>query len=130
MMKKQFGFTLIELLIFVVLTAILAKTILFASQIALTKSPMIHNETIGVELANQCMEGFIGQRRLNGYIAPFNTTGPVASLPATCTTLTGFTVAASIAAGPTIAGDATYSTLTVEVTGLSSVTLTTLIANY
>lgn len=125
-MKTQRGFSLIELVIFIVVTSILASTILLTLQTALNNTPAIHNELIAVQLADQCMEWYVGQRRLNGYST---LTCPSTPSPTICSAPTGFTVTSSITC-TTISGDANYKTITVTIAGPGNATLTTLIGNY
>jgi type II secretory pathway pseudopilin PulG len=129
-MKKQSGFTLVELVVFIVILIIVTNSILLSSLTAASKLPAMHNEMLANQAAMQCMDGFVGQRRLNGYISPFTTTGAVSPLPTFCTAPAGYSIAANISAGPTINNDSTYKTLTVTVSGLSTMVYTMLIANY
>jgi Tfp pilus assembly protein PilE len=131
MINNQRGFTLIELVIFIVGSSILVTTLLLAFQITLNNTPAVHYDMIATQLADQCMEGFIGERRLSGYNHPNLACSGSPTLPGVCTSLTGFTVSAAITCSPTLSGDSTPSkTVTVTVGGLGSATLNTLLANY
>jgi prepilin-type N-terminal cleavage/methylation domain-containing protein len=131
MIKNQRGFTLIELIIFIVVTSILAGTLLLSYQITLVNTQAIHNDAIAIQIADQCMEGFIGERRLLGFSNANLACSGSPTLPGVCTSLTGFTVSAAITCSPTLSGDsATSRTVTVSVSGLGSATLTSLIAAY
>lgn len=125
-MKKHNGFTLIELVIFIVVTGILASTILLSLSTGLTKAPNALKSTIATQTANQCMEWFIGQRKLIGYSA---ITCPSTTVPSFCTSPSGYTLAVNIVC-TTINSDASYQTITVTVSGNGDAQLTTLIANY
>jgi type II secretory pathway pseudopilin PulG len=131
MINNQRGFTLIELIVFIVGTSILVSTLLLSFQITLRGTPAVHHDLIANQLANQCMEGFIGERRLLGYTSALLNCSGAPTLPSVCTTITGFVVNADITCSPTLSGDsATSRTVTVNVTGLGNATLTSLIANY
>jgi type II secretory pathway pseudopilin PulG len=131
MIKSQRGFTLIELVIFIVGTSILVGTLMMTFQMALRNTPPVHYALIATQLADQCMEGFIGERRLLGYNAPGLACSGSPTLPTVCTTLTGYSVSATITCAPTLAGDTiTSKTVTVTVSGLGSATLYTLLADY
>jgi prepilin-type N-terminal cleavage/methylation domain-containing protein len=133
MIKKQRGFTLVELIIFIVITGLLASTILLSMRIALVSTPITHYQFIANQLANQCMEGFIGERHLltSGYNNTNLACSPTPPLPSVCSSPTGYTTSAAITCTPTLSGDATNSkTVTVTVTGLANATLTLLMAGY
>lgn len=125
-MKKMDGFTLIELIIFIIITALLSSTILLALSIGTQKMPAIHQQIIATQLAQKCMEWFIGQNSLNGYAS---LTCPNTSTPAFCTAPSGFTVSTNITC-TTIAGEAGFKTISVSIGGLGNATLTTVIAEY
>jgi Tfp pilus assembly protein PilE len=132
-MKKQLqGFTLIEMIIFIIITSILMKGILLATSIAMKGTPFAHQNLISQNLAQQCMEGFIGERRQLGYnhaklVAASPVTG--GNMPSTCTSGNGFTVSASIVA-TTLNTDSAYKTIQVSITGSDIMTLNTIIADY
>lgn len=133
MIKLQGGFTLVELVIFIIGVSILISGIFLTFTQTITYLPTVHNNLIALQLADQCMEGFIGERRLLGFADARLNCSNSPPLPSVCTTLSGFTVSATINCTPTLAGDtATSRTITVRVTGSSSgsATLTTLIADY
>jgi type II secretory pathway pseudopilin PulG len=131
MMNKQCGFTLIELIVFITGTSILASTLLLTFQLTLRNTPPVHYDLLATQLADQCMEGFIGERRLLGYSAAALACSATPPLPSVCTSLTGYSISATILCSPTLSGDSTTSkTVTVTVTGLGNATLTSLIANY
>lgn len=124
-MKKQKGFTLIELVMFIVITSILASAILLSFVTAMSKTPHILQNTIAMQTAKQCMEWFIGQRRVNGY----SSIACNSTVPTFCTTPTGYTLTSSCST-TTIGGDSNYETITVTVSGLGDAVLDLLIANY
>lgn len=131
MINNQRGFTLIELIIFIMVTSILAATLLLSAKTALLGIPPVHYEQMAIELADQCMEGFIGERRLLGYNNALLACSATPTLPTVCTAPAGFTVSATITCTPTLAGDATTSkTVTVAVDGLGQATFSMLLASY
>ncbi len=124
-MKKQNGFTLIELVMFIVITSLLATAVLLSFVTAMNKTPAILQNTIAMQSAKQCMEWFIGQRRMNGYSSI--TCNSV--VPAFCTTPTGYTLTSSCSP-TTIGSDSNYETITITVSGLGDAALSFLMANY
>ena len=130
-MKNMSGFSLVELVIFIVVTGILASTLLLTFRTTLVKIPNVHYTIIATQLADQCMEGFIGERKLLGYTSANLACSGSPTLPAVCTVPSGYTLAATITCTPTLSGDSVTSrTITVTVSGLGSATLNTLIASY
>lgn len=128
-MIKQTGFTLIEVLVLIIVSSLLATTILLSLATATNKMPKQLQNTIALQTARQCMEWFIGQRRLqfgNGYLS---VTCPSSTVPAFCTSPSGYTLAVNISC-TTINSDANYKTITITVTGKGNATLSALIANY
>lgn len=122
---KQQGFTLIELVMFIVVTGILATAILLSFVTAMSKTPIILQNTIAMQTARQCMDWFIGQRRMNGYSSiTCNST-----VPAFCTTPTGYTLTSSCST-TTLSGDSNYETITITVGGPGAATLNLLMAKY
>ncbi len=133
MINNQHGFTLIELVVFIAVTSILASTLLLSFQTTLMKTPPVHYDLIATQLADQCMEGFIGERRLLSYSNAALACSGSPTLPTVCTTSipAGYTVSASITCTPTLSGDtATSRTVAVAVTGLGQATNSMLIASY
>ncbi len=126
MRVSQSGFTLIELIVFIVVTSILASTILLTMLTATQNTPAMHHQMIATETAEQCMEWFIGQRRMNGYSS---LSCPSTPSPTLCSAPTGYTISTNISC-TTISGDANYKTITVTVSGLGNALLTQLIGNY
>lgn len=134
MMNKLHGFTLVELLMFIIITSILASTILISSQIALQEIPGTHNNLLGRNIAMACIEGFVAERRTLGFNnAKLAVASPVApaNMPVTCTTgiPAGYTVTANITAA-TLNADTNYKTIQVVISGLSSMSISTIIADY
>lgn len=131
LVSTQRGFSLIELVFFILITSILAKTILISMQTVLQDTPSVHYNLVASQLADQCMEGFIGQRRLLGYSYAGLSCSASPSLPSVCSSPTGYTTSAAITCTQMLPGDSIPSKMvTVTVTGLGNVTLTTLLANY
>ncbi len=126
MINKQNGFTLIELVVFIVVTSLLATTILLALITTTQKIPTIHQEIIATQTAKRCMEWFIGQQSLNGYSS---LTCPNTTTPTFCTVPSGYSISTSISC-TTLNGDANYKTITVTVSGLGDASFSTLIAAY
>ncbi len=128
-MKKQVGFTLIEVLLLIIVSSILAMTILLSLQTATKNMPnQLYNMT-ATQTAKLCLEWFVGQRRLqwgNGYLS---VTCPSTAVPFTCVAPSGYTLSVDIAC-TTINSDANYKTITITVTGSGNATLSALIANY
>jgi len=124
--KSQMGFTLIEIIVVIILTGILGNTILIATYTATRSTPAILKTAIALQTAKRCMEWFIGQQRFLGYTS---TTCPSTTVPAFCTAPAGYTLTVDIDC-TTIAGDANYKTVTVNVTGDGIATLVTLLGNY
>jgi type II secretory pathway pseudopilin PulG len=120
------GFTLIELIIFIIISALLAKTILLSLVTIGQNTPAIHAQVIATQTANQCMEWIIGQRRLNGYTS---FTCPSTPTPSVCTAPSGYSISTSISC-TTIGTDTNYQTVTVTVSGLGGAVLTTLFGEY
>lgn len=125
-MKKMQGFTLIELIIFIVVTAILANSILLMFSTSLLKTPVLRQQIIANQTAKQCMEWFVGQRRFTGYAT---LTCPSTPSPAFCSVPSGYAISNTITC-TTLNGDANYKTITVAVSGLGDATLTSLISSY
>ena len=122
-MKKQIGFTLIELIVFIVIIGILGSTFFISFNNALNNTGSAQDNLKALQTATQCMEWFIGQRRLKGFSS---LSCPSTSVPSFCTA-TGLTV--NIAC-TTLSSDSNYKTITVTVSGAGDATLTTLIADY
>ena len=61
------GFTLIELVLFIIITSLVGSTILLAMITALEKIPSTYQQGVALQTARQCMEWFIGQRRIKRY---------------------------------------------------------------
>ncbi len=128
-MMRQRGFTLIEVLLVIIVSAILASTLFLAISTAELKTPQLLQNTIAGQTARNCIEWFIGQRRLqyaNGYTS---ITCPSTSVPAFCTKPSGFSLAVNITC-TTINGDANYKTIAVTVSGNGNASYSTMIANY
>jgi len=124
--KNQNGFTLIELILFILITGLLASTLLMAFYTALQKMPSVHQQMIATQSARRCMDWIIGQRKLNGLSS---VACPSSSTPTFCTVPSGYTISVNITC-TTLNSDANYETATVTIGGNGNATLTTLLAAY
>jgi type II secretory pathway pseudopilin PulG len=125
-MKSTAGFTLIEVLVLIVVTSILATTILLGLITAGKNIPAVANNSIADQAAKGCIEWFLGQRRLLGYSA---VTCPSTSVPSFCNSPAGYTLSVNVTC-TTINTDTHYQTITVSVSGSGNASLSTLIASY
>lgn len=119
------GFTLIEVIVFIVVSSILMSVILLGAITTLQKTPSAHQQWIAIETAQRCMEYFLDQRRINGYAS---LTCPSTPSATACSAPSGYSVSTSITC-TTWNTDANYKTITVSVSGLSSVSLSTVIGS-
>lgn len=126
-MNKYSGFTLIELVLFIVVTGILASTILLVLVNTALKTPIDRQQVIALENAQQCMEWYLGQRALNGYSSITCSASP--STPTICVLPSGYNFSNSITC-TTLSSDPSYKLITVTVSGAGDATLTSLIADY
>jgi len=132
-MKKHLdGFSLIEIIAFIGISTIIVNAFIYNLQLYTPGLNNAHYNAVATQLADQCMELQVGQRRmLNGiYTSP---TSPSACSTTTtaCTTLTGFTVTPTITCNAAFTGDNSINrTLTVSVTGVGEAFLTMLLASY
>lgn len=125
-MKKCQGFTLIELILFIIITSLLASTILLVMNTVLQKVPAMQNQIIAEQTAQKCMGWFVGQRKLVGYST---LTCPNTTTPSFCTAPSGYTISTNVSC-TTLSGDTNYKSITVTISGLGDAVLTTLIASY
>jgi len=123
---NQSGFTLIEIILFIIITGLLASTLLLSFYTALRKVPTIHQEMIATQSAQTCMDWIIGQRFLNGLSS---VACPSTTTPAFCTAPSGYTISVNIVC-TTISSDSTYETATVTIGGAGDAVLSTLLAAY
>jgi VCBS repeat-containing protein len=126
-MKKHIGYSLIELILFIVVTGILATTILLALVNIGLKTPIDRQQIIALENAQQCMEWYLGQRRLNGFSGITCSASP--STPTICALPSGYSFSNSITC-TTLSSDTNYKLITVTVSGSGDASLTSLIADY
>jgi len=125
MMKTQ-GFSLIELIIFIVLLA----TGIGVLVPLITTTRYVHNidqQTEAIQLAQQRMELILVQKHIKGFSSftdPCNGGTP----PPACTPPSGYTVTANIANN--WGGDTNYKVVTVNVSGIATASLETLVSNY
>ncbi len=125
-MKNEHGFTLIEVVMFILVTSLLATTILLSLVTVLRNIPTIHQEIVATQTAKRCMEWFIGQQSLNGFST---LTCPNTTTPSFCTVPTGYAISTNISC-TTLNSDTNYKTITVTVSGLGDASFSTLIAAY
>jgi len=130
MKKKLNGFTFIELIIFIIVTGILASTILLTFVGSLNNAPIILKNTIAAQTVKQCAEWYLGQRRLNGYtnLSGANCAGTL-SIPSFCSTPSGYTISGTCSQ-TTLSSDNQYETITLTVGGAGNAALTLLLGNY
>lgn len=123
-LKQQQGFTLIEVIVLIIVTGLLGSTLLLGARTALIKTPDIHQQWRAMQTAQQCMEWFLGKKRLNGYDS---ITCPSTSTPSACSAPAGFTVSTSITC--TTWNNDAYKTITITVSGLANAALSMQIGN-
>lgn len=122
----QTGFTLIEIILFIIITGILASSILLAFTTGLQKSPKIHQQMVATFAAEKCMDWFLGQRFFNGYAA---LSCPSTTVPSFCSVPSGYSISVNISC-VSISGDANYQSIQVAISGAGNATLTSLIGDY
>lgn len=125
-MRNAAGFTLIEILLVIVVTGLLASTLLLGLNNAAMNMPRLKNNAIADQAAKQCIEWFLGQRRLIGYSA-FSC--PSTTVPTFCSAPSGYSVTVNVVC-TTINTDTNYKTITVTVSGPSTSSFSTLVADY
>ena len=121
------GFTLVELIIFIVITSIMAVALMSAFSTTSRSTAESGLVTKATQLAQERMELVLAQRRAAGFATFVDPCVPGPG-PAACTPPTGYTVTVSIA--PNWNGDTNYRVITVNVSGTSAATATSLVANY
>lgn len=121
------GFTLIELIIFIVIVSIMGVALLSAFSTSLRGTPAAGQVTQATQLAQERMELVMAQRRAVGF-ATFTDPCVPGPGPAACTPPAGYAVAVVIAGNWN--GDTNYRVITVNVTGTSSATATSIVAKY
>lgn len=126
MHRLQQGFTLIEVVVFVVISSLLMAVLLLGATTALRSTPAVHQQWVAMQVARQCMEWFLEQRRLNGDASLSCPSTPSSSL---CAVPSGYALSTSINC-TTWNSDTTYKTITVTVSGLANATLSTQIGSY
>lgn len=124
-MKHLHGFTLVELILFIIISSLLASTILLAMNVVNLKNPAAKNQMIATHAAQKCMEWFIGQRRLVSF---GNLTCGSTTVPSFCN-VAGVTTTVSITC-TTIASDTGYKTISIVVNNPGFASLSTLVASY
>ena len=117
---------MIEILAFIVVSGLLMSVILLGANSALRTTPTVHRQWVAIQTAQECMEWYLEQRRLNGYSALTCPSTPSASA---CSAPSGSSVSTSIAC-TTWNSDTNYKTITVTVSGLASAVLSTQVGEY
>ncbi len=123
---KMTGFTLIEILVFIVVTGLLINVLLIGSLTSLRSAPTVHAQWVAIQTARQCMEWFLGQRRVNGYAA---LTCPSTLSSSVCSVPSGFSITATVAC-TTWNGDSNYKTIAITVGGLANASLSSQIGDF
>lgn len=126
MSYKLYGFTIIEVLVFIVISSMIMSTVLLSARTALRSAPTTHQQWVALQTAQQCMEWYLNQRRLLGYSTLTCPSTPTATA---CSAPSGFTVSTTISC-TTWNSDSNYKTITVNVSGLASLSLSTLVGQY
>lgn len=128
-MKQDRGFTLIELIIFIVIAGIIASMLFTSYLTILRRSPVINQQIDATQIATRCMEWYLGQRFINGFSS---LTCPSTSTPTFCSANlpTGYTINANVSCATLYSDSTNYKTITVNVSGAGSSTLSTIITNY
>ena len=121
------GFTLVELVIFIVIVSIMGVALMAAFSTTIRSTPDAGQMTQATQLAQERMELVMAQRRAVAFAA-FADPCTFGTPPAACTPPAGYNVAVVIA--PNWNGDTNYRVITVTVTGTSSATATSIVANY
>lgn len=122
------GFSLVEAIVFIVVLAVLLAGLVVAFGSTLRNSPQAGQLDLAAEIAQQRMELILGQRRAVGFAVFADPCVPGPG-PAICTPPAGYTVSSTIATG--WGGDpSNYKVVTVNVTGTSVTSATTLVASY
>jgi prepilin-type N-terminal cleavage/methylation domain-containing protein len=125
MMNRQRGFNLIELIIVIVVVGIMSGGLMLSFNVALQNNLSMQNTAKAIELAESRMDFLLGYRNNYGYSAL--TADPCVASPllAICTVPSGYTVTSTISAG-----NGTYKTIKVVVSGSGSATLVSEVYNY
>lgn len=126
MMKRAQGFTMIEIIVFIVVTGLLVSTMLLGAYQSLQKAPEVHQQVVALQTAERCLEYFLGQTRMNGYATLSCPSTPSATA---CAAPSGFSVSTSVTC-TTWNSDSNFKTITVSVSGASSVSLSTMVGNF
>lgn len=121
------GFTLVELIIFIVIVSIMGVALMSAFSTTTRGTPDAGQLTQATQLAQERMELVMAQRRAVAFAA-FADPCTFGTPPAACTPPAGYNVAVTIVTGWNSSND--YKVITVTVTGTSSATATSIVANY
>ena len=122
-MKRHRGFTYIELIVFIVVTGIIASSILLAATTTLRFSAFPQREIVATQTAAKCIEWFFGQRNMNG----FSSVACGTTVPTFCNSglPTGYSIATNVDC--TVAN---YKTINVTVSGSGDAKLSIQLVDY
>jgi type II secretory pathway pseudopilin PulG len=128
---RQRGLSLVELVVFIVVVSIAAVGVMQGLSSALRGSPTPGQMTQATQLAQERMELIRATRQTQGYSGIYDPCG-VASPPAFCSQMLGYTAAFSSEPWPVDTDTARYRVLVVTVTreGSQVAQYKTLVANY
>jgi type II secretory pathway pseudopilin PulG len=129
MMRDSKGFTLIEVLAFIVISGMLATTIILATMTAAKRSGDVHQQWLTIKTAQNCMEWFVGQRSILGY-SSFSCGST--TVPSQCSAPTGYSLSVTIYCNITFDSDSSYKQVLVKAYGPNGAYayLNTLIGDY
>lgn len=128
MLRNKRGFTLIELVVFIVVLGIISGAILLALKTVMKYSGTVHNDVTAAETAAQCLESYFGKRSTDGYAAIPNGTFTGGNLPLICSVPTGYTATVTVSTPDGF--DSDYKQISVAISGLATLSMSLLIANY
>lgn len=126
--QKQTGFLLIEAIIFIVVIGIVVFSILAQLKLVSENSHDIQSKSVAAEVANKCIQWYIGSRYMNGYST---ITCPSTTTPSFCSAPSGYNVAVNVSciskySSPTTA----YKSITVSVSGKATAGSSVILADY
>jgi type II secretory pathway pseudopilin PulG len=93
-MKKLTGFTLIEFVLFIMITSVLASTILLSLRMTLKATPQQHSNYFALQSARACLDGMLGEKAMFGY---FFFPCPSTTVPGNCLVPSGYSISVTTA---------------------------------